>query len=271
MMEAIFASITTASILGAVMWCCRHLILTRLTNAVRHEYDKKLEVFRDELGVKSKEIEALRSASLSGVASNLVILSERRVKAVDQIWGRVSDLAHAKGMASLMARLKIDVIVAEKGYELPSTQKLFENLGKMAGDFDLAKQPKDQSSTARPFVSPMAWSLLSAYSSIIIHSCLQYELLKRGVDTKSLDDNQVISLIEIALPHQKPTIEKFGIGSAYYLLDELEEALLKELGRVLRGEAFDKEHIQRAAAILSEANRVHQDNNKITEETIKDN
>ena len=46
-------ALTTTSLFGVALWLARTLIMTRLRNSVKNEFDSKLEVLRSEL--KSKE------------------------------------------------------------------------------------------------------------------------------------------------------------------------------------------------------------------------
>lgn len=68
-------AISTTSLLAIVLWLGRNLIITRLTNSVRHEYDQKIETlkaslkkseesFKAELQAKASQIDALRSGAL---------------------------------------------------------------------------------------------------------------------------------------------------------------------------------------------------------------
>lgn len=41
-----FPAISTTSLLVIALWLGRNLLITRLTNSVRHEYDEKLETIK---------------------------------------------------------------------------------------------------------------------------------------------------------------------------------------------------------------------------------
>jgi hypothetical protein len=109
----------------------------------------------------------------------------------------------------------VDVTVKISG-----VQKLLEEAGQ--------KAPNDSSvgesaSISRPFVSPLAWALYSAHSSIIWHAVMTMVGWKNGVSTKLLKNDELVDAIKKVLPHQNEFLEKFGVGGTYFLLDEVEE------------------------------------------------
>ena len=262
------ASFVTTSGFAIILWLSRNLIITRLTNAVKHEYDRKIEElrsslrnneesFKEELNARSGEIEALRSVAFASVINNQGSLNDRRVIAVEQLWQAVIDLAPAKNVAHIMVKLDIEAIESDMKNKDAKGNKFLEVVTKMGNIFDIEKLPKNQASLARPFVSLYAWALYSAYSAIILRSNLQLQLLKGGLGTKYIDNEHVIKLIEVAIPHQKSLIEKHGPDAACHLLEELEDMLLKELDSILRGEKDDKYNVERAALIINETNKVN--------------
>ena len=113
------------------------------------------------------------------------------------------------------------------------------------------------SAKARPFVSPMAWALYSAYSSIVMGSVFKLEILKIGVDSKKLINKEAISkVIKAALPQYTEYIDKYGDAGYHYLLDELEGKLLDEFRNMMAGVEADKASIAKAAEIVKYSNEL---------------
>ncbi|MBA3613039.1 MAG: hypothetical protein H0W49_09025 [Nitrospirales bacterium] len=256
-------AISTTSLLALVLWLGRNLIITRLTNSVRHEYDEKLEtlkakfkkseeLFKAELHTKESQIDALRSGALSGIVSRQAALYERRLRAVEQLWGAVISLAPAKGIASFMANLKYDVAAGEAAKN-PRFREIFKAMG---SGFDVGKLQTTDASKARPFVSPLAWAYYSAYQSIVMHAVFRNMLLQGGVDKDLSNTEEVTKLVKVVLPHQEAYIEKWGSSAFYYLLEELESKILFEIDSILQGKQSDTESIEKAAQILRESDRL---------------
>jgi hypothetical protein len=57
-------ALTTTTLFGWVLWLARSLIMTRLQNSVKNEFDSKLEVLRSELKSKETQIESLRTGAI---------------------------------------------------------------------------------------------------------------------------------------------------------------------------------------------------------------
>jgi hypothetical protein len=132
-----------------------------------------------------------------------------------------------------------------------------EFLNVIGGSFDLNKIDfVRDSQKARPFVTPMAWALFSAYWAIVGQAVVRFQMMKSGVTEDFADSEGVEKLVNTALPHQAETIKKFGAAAYHCLLDELEERILEEFRKMLAGREADKESVEKAAEILKLSNRV---------------
>ncbi len=260
-------ALSTTSLLAIALWLCRKLIATRLTNAVKHEYDKKLEnlratlrqheeSFKAELKAKATQIEALRSGALSGIVNRQTVLYEHRVKAVEQLWGAIISLSSAKYVSAWMATVKFDV-AAKNAAKNSQVREVFKIMG---GNFNMDKLKTIDAKKARPFVTQLAWAYFSAYQAIVMHAVIKSEALQRGVEKDYSDTEAIKNIVKVALPHQEAYIEKYGPNAFHYLLDELESKLLIEISSILKGEESDKESIEKAALILRESERLMESN-----------
>jgi hypothetical protein len=254
-------AISVPLILGFVGWLFRSLIQTRLTASVQHEFNEKIETVRTELRnneesykaeLKSKEnqITALRSGALTNLVNRQIIIDKRRLEAVDDLWASVISLSYIKSASAMMATVKFDV-AAEMSAKDSNVQDVFKTMGSMI------EKVKVDAQKSRPFVSPIAWALFSAYQAIIWHAFLQLEMLKSGINIPKLIDSTIISsLVKIALPHQTEYIDKYGTSAHYYLLEELENKILDELKKIIDGTESDQANIKQAAEILKISDRL---------------
>lgn len=117
-------SVMTTSLLGIALWLGRNVIKTRLTNAVAHEFNTKLEAMRSEfrqreellkadLRSKEADIAALRAGVMNAMASRQMAIDKRRLDAIDQLWAAVTALAPAKVVSSFMAVFNFEATAAE--------------------------------------------------------------------------------------------------------------------------------------------------------------
>lgn len=260
-------AISTTSLLAIALWLGRNLIITRLTNSVRHEYDEKLEtlktnlkkseeLFKAELHTKESQIDALRSGALSGIVSRQSALYERQIRAVEELWGVVVSLAPAKAISSMMMTFKWDV-AAEEAQKDPQVREMFKSLG---SDFDFSNLQTIDAKKVRPFVSQLAWAYYSAYEAIVLHAVFIMKLLQSGLDIKLANTEYVTKLVKVALSHYETFIEENGPSAFYLFLEELEIKILVEIDHILQGQQSDKESIEKAGLILREAERLMESN-----------
>ena len=191
--------------------------------------------------------------------SRQMALDKRRLEAVDQLWSAVTALAGAKSISSLMAVVKFDV-VAEKAARNPEVREMFAAMG---AAFDHKKLDLSSAEKARPFLSPMAWALFSAYQAIVMQAVLKVQIIKSGLDADLLDKKAVSKLVKAALPHQSEFIDKYGDAGYHYILEELEEALLAALRKMLAGEETDQATFDRASYIIRLSNELRASHSKV--------
>ncbi|OBX36753.1 hypothetical protein A8U91_01100 [Halomonas elongata] len=247
-------ALTTTSLFGGTLWLARSLIMTRLKNSVKNEFDSKLEVLRSELKSKEAQIESLRSGAMSGLLTRQGALYERKLQAIDQIWNSVKELEKAKYISSILGMLKFEEC-AEESARSPKFREFIQTIG---GDFDLASLDMSGSKLARPFLTPLAWAYYSAYQSVIMQAVAVMKVLKIGVDdaAKFLNFESTNNLLKTVLPASAEYIDKYGMTCHHLLLDQVEQLLLTELKNIQEGNEDDKENARRAAEINKEVEKV---------------
>lgn len=261
-------ALTTTTLFLIIAWLGRNLITARLTNAIRHEYEVKLENLRADLTASQKLIdaevrlresqtEALRSGALSGLANRKSELFRKRLHAADQLWGSVLSLGQGKFIAKLMSTIKYEEALKHSEKD-KSTRDFFKEV--IGTNFDPKSINTIEASKARPYLSKILWALFSAYAAIISMATVRLITLQSGVGKDFMDKNSMIKLIETTLPHQKKIIEEKSIDLVYLLLDELEEKILQEIERMIQGEIDDKESVERAAKIMNIVKEIEKEN-----------
>ncbi len=254
---------STTTVLAIALWLSKNLIITRLINSVRHEYDKKIEnikttlrlneeLFKNELRIKESEIQALRSGALSGIVNRQTVLYERQIIAIEQTWNAIISLQQAKGISETMSVFNYQVSMKE-AQKNPDFRKIFEAID---SNFDLNNLKNNEAEVARPFITPLAWSLYLAYKTIVMHAVAKVKMLKDGIDMDIFDNKSIASLVKAALPHRAEYIERNSSKTLHHLLEELECSLLTEFRKILGGEQSDRESVERAAEIIREVDNL---------------
>jgi hypothetical protein len=259
-----FASITPTVILAVVLWLSRHLIITRLTNSVKHEFDGKLEALRTDLRLRESEIDALRASAITTMANRRAALDKRRLEAVDQLWAALIALAPAKTVSTFVARLNFEKCVARSVHN----ERIRKVAQMIAPDFEMSSVDTSMATRARPFVSPMAWALFSAYQAIVMQAVAKREIIKLGIGSRDIIDwNVTARLVHEALPDYDAYITKTGDAGYHGLLGELETRLLTEFQKMLGGLEDDETHVKRAAKIVELANEVSASSAKVAKKS----
>lgn len=263
-------ALTSTGLLVFVMWLGRNLITARLTNAVRYEYDVKIEKLKSELTASQKIIdsevklresqtEALRNGALSGLANRKVELFKKRLYAIDQLWGTLIALGQGKVIAMTMSSIKFEEALKHSETD-QNTRDFFKRI---SSNFDPKSISTADAARVRPYVSKMAWALFSAYVSIIGMAVVRMILLQSGIGKDFTNKESMVKLVEATLPHQKKLIDDHGLDAIYYLLDELEGKLLQEIENMLQGEVDDVESVRRAAVIMDVVREVEKESREI--------
>jgi len=252
-----FPAFSTTSALGIIIFLSKDLIATRLTSAVKHEYDGKLELLKADLSKKEKEIEGLQQVGFSGLQQRQTVLFNKQVESVELLWAATCQLYLGKPLSEMMLSVKTEEVSKTISQDA-NLQQLFKHISMHAA---IEKMNTVDPQPARPFISKLAWAYYSAYSSIIWHYVLQAKLFENGLNDNLLDVEKITRMISVALPHQDEFIKKFGVGASGHLLDELQDKILLELDSMLSGKVLDSLGLEKAAQIqelaqeLSEANK----------------
>lgn len=241
-----FPAITTTSLLAGVLWLAKNAIQERLKGAVQHEFNEKLEKFKSELQEKENQITVLRSSVLTTASHRHTILNDRKLKAVEDIWGAVISMAAAKNISSMFSQLNFGALSKET-VRNPQAREIWQVVG--AG-FDFKAVDTISACRSRPFLSKSIWAYYSAYKAIVFQSVVRLESLKAGAEDDWSKGADMIALAKVALPHKQEYIEKYGAETLHYLLDELEAKILEEIDNFLIGNFEDIAHLESAAKIL---------------------
>lgn len=240
-------SITTSSLLLFIVWLSRKLIITRLTNSVKHEYDKKLEALKVELKEKTAQIEAIRSGALSGVINRQSYIYTRQIEAIDQIWGSVVDMGSAKSIASEISLYNYKETALQMDKQ-PQLKQVFEMMNK---NFDVKCLSTSVANKARPFITDLVWAYYSAYIVILSYYHVKAVLLEKGLGKEELiNENKVHEVLIRAFPDDASDIVDYGFGDFHQFLDKLENLLLSEIKNIMLGVKANEDSINQALQII---------------------
>jgi hypothetical protein len=257
--DQLVTSATAATILAIIAYFMRDLIAKFLSQKTEHRHDKKISILEDKLVRERAAIADLRGVVVSGINSRNEKLLEKQISATEELW-RAAIINKKHQMATqFLQSLNIDKM--NEHIKEHNVQELVDITAKMTGVQKLIEEVSDESiqkpihsteaELTRPFVSALSWALYSAHSQTIMHAVVTIISWKNGVSTNLLKNDDLVKAIEKALPHQTKFLQEYGVGGTYFLLQELEDTLLKELRRFLREGEAGQEAAKQAREILS--------------------
>ena len=272
---AAIASSTATAILGFAIGT---YFKARVEKAVQHNFDAKLEnlragvrkeeeVLRADLQAKGEQIAALRGGALSGLANRYAALDKRRLEAIDKLWTATVKLAQFKMAAKMTGSIKMEVALdaaAAQDSEGAKLRLFATTIWNASGLENL--KANESPHTERPYLPTLIWAHYSAYSQVLGHAVAQLAAMRTGVGAKLLaDPKPMLDLVKSALPHQTEFIEKYGTAALTYLIDELEETLLREIQRNLHNPDADQASLEQSAAILKAADTLAKSSKELIE------
>lgn len=244
---------------GGVVYLFRDGILRfineKLSLATQKELQSRQHQFEQKADEVKRGFERIQSTQERVLTSLLEISSERakaissrEIEAAEAIWASVDKLNRLLLTARTADVLKFDAI-EELGTS--DRTKFNEIVRVFIKDLTPEFMESVNCQWTRLYVNEAAWAFYHAYSTILLSSAVRLMAVESGIHSSSLFEKSVLkkAILE-ALPHQKPTFEKFpDIGSSLFL-DELRQALVNELRKSIQGEQSTEKEAEKARTIL---------------------
>jgi len=235
-----------------------------IEKALQSDFDRRLEELRarlkldeerlrSELQARDTQIAALRSGALSGMAARQNLIGERRIRACEALWSAVVDLGPLKTASAMTAPLNMDVMIKRaegSSRDAKALQDFADMMWKSLGLDTHKHDPKPD--RERLFLSPISWSLFTAYRQVLNYPLILLAAVRTGVGPGLLKDppTEILDVVKAALPHQIEYIEKYGAKGLSFLIQQLEDRLLTALKADVSGSSIDEETVDQAADII---------------------
>ena len=214
----------------------------------QHEFEEKVEGVRHDFERIQSTQERFLTAFLEISSERAKAVSKREIEAAEAIWASVEKLNRLFLSAKTADILKLDAI--EKLGEADRA-RMKEFAGVFTRELTPEFMEKVNCEWTRLYVNETAWAFYHAYSMILLSGAFRMMALETGVPVSSvLDESALKKAILEALPHQKPTFEKYPDIRSSLFLDELRAALLNELRKSIHGQQSTENDAARARAIL---------------------
>lgn len=253
MLEIVFSSIGSATLIATVLWLGRTWLKERLTASIRLETEQELTKFKSELDTANQRIRDLASAGTSANAQVEAALLENRIRAVNKVWESVLSWQQVSVATMMVSVLSDDWL---KNYASdPGTKSTFEQILKNADHLTFMKK-QNETELVRPFLSEPVWALYSAYYSFLSARLAKASLLAiSGIDhIEALSRFNERDLVERSAPPEILAIyDKNPYTGTEPYLRYLREEILTQFREFLSGQRAGNLAVQNAAKILHAA------------------
>ncbi len=232
---------------SAIEKSASHIFDVRIEK-VRADFREREELLRSAIRSRESDIAALRSAVLDGRSTRISWLEKRRLEALNNIWNAVIILAPYKAVAAIMATIKFDV-AAKEAHRNPGLRKA---VSVMTGAAPKELPQEASVSRERPYISPLLWAYFSAYQAILLGAYIRAKVIEIGMENpeKFLNLDHIKGLVVAVLPQTEKFLSENDAGASYYLVDQIEEAILNLVKEETKGIDLDEAELRRARDIM---------------------
>ena len=248
-------------LLAAAAWLARNWILTRLKASVQHEFNQKIERVRSDLRKGEDALRDVRTTALSALAAKETTRDMRRIEGIEAIWRATLEIRkHSAGPASAFSVMRFEEICNRIATE-PKLQQFFQMTMSNVDGKNLLNPTIERGETARPWVSPLVWSLFKAYLTIGGYANAIADMLKIGMDPRKfvLSPDKIHAFLAAALPEQAEAFRPFRPELIASALEYLEASLLVAIREDLSGTVPNMATLEQAKRIAEAADSVSAD------------
>jgi hypothetical protein len=265
MIAAWLPAISSSTVVAALGFALSIPYRRWIESRIAHDFDRKLEEFRagirrDEENLRSElrhregEIEALRSGALSNLTARHAELSRRRIQAVEAVWNYVVYLSRYKMIAKMAETINMSYALpeaAKRTSDGAKTRLLAETLWRTSNVDEIKKNdhPPDRE---RPFIPPITWAIFSVYRQVLSYPVVQLAAMRAGAGPDILaKPDELMVAIKTAMPELTAMIDEHREGAFPFVIDLLEQRLLRSLVEALEKPEVEDSTVKQAAQILA--------------------
>lgn len=260
--SAWISALSASSATAAIAIVVGYFLKAKIQKGIQHKFDKELEELRAQLrqeeqrrqadnAARDAQIGALRTGALSGMNSRFAALDQRRLQAAERIWVAVNEMWRERNLALMTKSVKMDRLLDSASQQTSQGEKTrkFAEVVWTSNGMDKIEQRAPVNE--RLFVSPQVWATFSAYRQMLALPVAQMAAAKFGMEKDFIkDQKETIDLLKSVLPGFDKFIDEYSTSSFAYLIDLVEEKLLKELTAFLEGKLADEQSVKQATEIL---------------------
>lgn len=246
-------SISSALLVGTVIWLSRTWIKERLTASIHLETEGELTRLRADLDSANQRIRDLSSVASSANQHVESSLLNHRIAATQLIWATIQNWQKVTTATMMISAIPDDWLKRHASDR--KTKEMFDDL---LGNIDLQAflENQNKSLLVRPFLPESTWALYFALHSFEINRISKVMLLRiSGIDHYEIISrmNAINLVTKSAPPEILATYKNDSFAGSEPYLHYLREEILRELRDMLSGHRASTQALQNASEILKAA------------------
>jgi hypothetical protein len=249
----IFTSAAVSTVLvAALAFLLRKWLSERMGRSIAHEYDRKLEEFRDEIAQR----DTIRSTATAALTATHVAGYGRTLQALEVIWAETVRLRDKLPLYAGHADLLLPDEYEEAVTTNPNFRGLIENVDEHAEAMDLYSDRTDVE-IARAFAGEYAFSLFYAYRAFTgrVATLLPADFQQNGTVRCWHGDKALKELLATVLTPDELTQVEAAQTQRLRLVQQLvERKIVSHIGSVVSGELSANVNLEQAHRIVFAAN-----------------
>lgn len=255
---SVLASIAASgALVGVLVWLSKEWISARLRSSIQHEYDQNLETFKAQLKAQSDvalvELRAviqreagLLTAATSSFAEGQKAAMERKLQAVDKLWGRV--LLLRKGLPPILGF--IDVLTVDE-YKGVKNHPTFVALSEGWSIERIGQLVDSEVEQVRPFIGEYTWAVFFSYQAVMLR--IVFLLYAGRTDADKLEwhkDSGTLQILRAVITAAEfAEFEANTFGKITWLHCRFESKILTATRKLVSGEEFGADALEQAQII----------------------
>ena len=241
---SLLAGIVIIPVVGIMVYLIRTWLAERIRQSITHDFDRRLEEYRNELNQLASKYNSIQSAANATMIEGQKVAAEFRIRAADEMWREILRLREATNYPLTM----LDLLDPSE-YQQIVTNCHIQSITLKADTKTVLANPGIEH--IRPFVGERLFALLFSYRAIVggIWVALE-EDIKRGHVTPWFHNTHICQLLrQVLTGEEMKHFEGLTSLRVNWTRNLIEEKILRHLRDLIAGTHSVDEGLEQAGRI----------------------
>ena len=242
---SLLAGIVIIPVVGIMVYLIRTWLAERIRQSITHDFDRRLEEYRNELIQLASKYNSMQSAANATMIEGQKVAAEFRIRAADEMWREILRLREATSYPLTM----LDMLDPSEYHQM-ATDGHIQSIALKADTETILANPGIEH--IRPFVGERLFALLFSYRAIVggIWVALE-EDIKRGHVAPWFHNTHIRQLLsEVLTEEEMKHFEGLTSLRVSWTRNLIEEKILQYLRGLIAGTQSVDDGFEQASRIL---------------------